>query len=127
MKIPLAIGIAGFLGAAARYGIGLALPTVMGEDGFLPWSTLLINLSGSFALGWLTGLLFRRGGPTWLTEAAGTGFLGAYTTFSAFSAQMMQLLGDRSYGAAGLYFAASAAGGWLLAAVGLRLGRRGTA
>lgn len=121
MPVIFAVAAAGFLGAAARYGIGLVLPDGNGHS--MPWATLAVNLAGSWLLGLLIGSASRLRLPAWLREAAGTGFLGAFTTFSAFSAQMANLIRHGEYGLAALYAALSAGAGWLLAAWGLSAGR----
>lgn len=122
MAVALGVAAAGFLGAAARYGIGFLLPDGGGTG--MPWATLFVNLSGSLLLGLLIGRAARRPMPEWLREAAGTGFLGAYTTFSAFNAQLAGLVRHDAYGAAALYVLLSGGAGWLLAAAGLAWGRR---
>lgn len=112
---PLLLAVAGGLGAGARYGVDLWVrPRV---STVLPWSTLLINVTGSFALGLLVGL-----GPSdiWLT-VMGTGFLGGYTTFSTASVETAHLVIDRRYATAAAnavvmltVSVAAAAGGYLL-------------
>jgi len=115
----MGIAIAGFLGAVSRYGIGLLIPHPANAAAF-PWGTLFINVSGSWLLGLLTGwLAVRKNAPSWFGDMAGTGFLGSYTTFSAFNGQLWQLLEQQVYGSAILYAMLSAAGGWWLAAAGL--------
>ncbi|MFC5403166.1 fluoride efflux transporter FluC [Cohnella soli] len=121
MKIVIGIAAAGFLGAIARYGIG-AIPLGEGAEPF-PWATLFINMSGSFLLGWLTGALTRGKVSPAIAEVAGTGFLGAYTTFSAFNGQLWQLLEQDAYGLAAVYVLLSGVGGWWLASIGLSKGR----
>ncbi|WP_373229866.1 CrcB family protein [Cohnella sp.] len=124
MRIVLGIAVAGFLGAIARYQIGYLLP--QGSDASFPWATLLVNLLGSILLGYLFGLLSRKRMPAWWGEVAGTGFLGAFTTFSAFNGQLWLLYEHRAFLYAGAYVLLSAIGGWMLAAAGLNWGR-GTA
>lgn len=121
MRIALAVAAAGFLGAAARYGIDGWL--FAGQGSFMPWGTLAVNLIGSWLLGLLVGSSLRLGLPRWLHEAAGTGFLGAFTTFSAFSMQMFTMLGAGQFYAAMLYAILSGGAGWLLAVWGLHMGR----
>jgi CrcB protein len=77
----LAVGGAGFLGAVARFLITQLCIAVFGP-GF-PTGTMLINVMGSFALGWLTAII-AQGAPISRTMqlALGVGFLGAFTTFS---------------------------------------------
>jgi len=85
------VGGGGFLGANARYAFGLLATSTWGF-GF-PWGTLLINVSGSFALGLFVTFIIRRlsGAPV-LRGLVATGFLGAFTTFSTFSYETVQLL-----------------------------------
>ena len=124
MRTALSVAAAGFLGAAARFGIdGWFAGLAGGQGTFLPWATLAVNLSGSWLLGLLVGSAARLGLPPWLQEAAGTGFLGAFTTFSAFSIQMVAMFEAGNYSAAALYAALNGGAGWLLAAWGLRWGR----
>lgn len=112
---PLLLAIAGGLGAGARYGLDLWVrPRV---STLLPWSTLLINVTGSFALGLLVGL---GTSDTWHT-ILGTGFLGGYTTFSTASVETAHLAIDRRDAAAAAnalvmltVSVAAAAGGYLL-------------
>jgi len=123
MKIAIGIAVAGFMGAIARYEVGYLFPRHADPAAF-PWATLMINLTGSLLLGLLTGWLAnRRSAPIWLGEVIGTGFIGAYTTFSAFNGQLWQLLEHQAYGAATAYLFVSAIGGWILAAAGLSWGR----
>ncbi len=70
-----AIGAAGALGAITRFTID---GHVHARTGQLGWGTTLINLSGAFALGLIAGLAPAHA----IVLIAGTGFLGAYTTFS---------------------------------------------
>lgn len=91
---PLLMAVAGGLGAGSRYSLDAWLrPRVSAR---LPWSTHLINLSGSLLLGLIVGL---GADDTWHT-IAGTGFLGGYTTFSTASVESVHLALDRRYGAA---------------------------
>ncbi|MBB6671111.1 fluoride efflux transporter FluC [Cohnella nanjingensis] len=121
MGATIAVAVAGFFGAAARYGLTLLLPD--GGGAGWPWATLFINLSGSFLLGLLLGYAMRRPLAAWLREAAGTGFLGAFTTFSAFNAQLWGMVQHQAYLSAAVYAAASGLVGWGLAALGLSWGR----
>lgn len=90
---PILTGVAlgGMLGALARYAVSMLLAPLLTRTGF-PWATLLINVSGSFALGMIAALASRNViGPEW-RAAIGVGFLGAYTTFSTFSVDLEGLL-----------------------------------
>jgi CrcB protein len=111
------VAIAGACGVLARYGIGRA--TLHSEA--LLWSTVGINILGSFLLGLLAAEhWFSRD----VREAIGVGFLGGFTTFSTFSVQIvLEVDGGRSDKAAA-YFAASVLGGVAAATAGFVLGRR---
>jgi CrcB protein len=102
----LAIGIGGALGALARYGVDETLPRRVGET--FPWSTLAINVSGSFVLGLLFVLLVESSaGPPWLRAALTTGFISTFTTFATFSVQIVQLAEQGHPGVAISYVLAS--------------------
>lgn len=77
MRTIVWVGIAGALGALARYGLGTAINQRFPN---FPWGTLVINVSGSFALGLLFVVLTERttASPE-LRSALTIGFLGAYT------------------------------------------------
>ncbi|GGL91156.1 fluoride efflux transporter CrcB [Glutamicibacter protophormiae] len=86
----LVLSLCGGLGACARYALdGLVASRLSGA---LPWGTILVNLSGSFLLGLLTGLVAGRLFPESWQLAVGTGFLGGYTTFSTASIETVRLL-----------------------------------
>lgn len=111
------VAIAGAAGVLARYGIGRA---TAGTEGLL-WSTVAINLVGSFALGVLAATAwFSRD----VREAIGVGFLGGFTTYSTFSVQtVLEVDGGRA-GTAVAYVAISVVGGLALATAGYLLGRQ---
>lgn len=109
------IAIFGGLGAVVRYWIGNVL-----ETGLFPYHTLLINLIGCFLLVVVFQYLatFPRISRHLIT-GVGIGFIGSFTTFSAFSLQTAHLILDKHYLLAGLYIAASLAGGFLCAGLGV--------
>jgi CrcB protein len=75
------VGAAGFAGALARFGAGRLVGTFWG--GQFPLGTFLINVTGSFFLGWFYTFVERRPSiPETVRLAVATGFVGAYTTFS---------------------------------------------
>ncbi|WP_214785745.1 fluoride efflux transporter CrcB [Exiguobacterium sp. s183] len=85
------VGVAGAVGALARYGLGLLVAS-FGTSPF-PVATLLINLIGSFLLGWLTHRFLQRGKPSpQIVTIIGTGMIGSFTTFSTFSVETIQLV-----------------------------------
>lgn len=82
----LLVFLGGGIGAASRHGINLAVGRLLGT-GF-PYSTMLINISGSFLMGLAAGWFAFRAGAELSQHARlflTTGILGGYTTFSAFS------------------------------------------
>ncbi len=83
----VAVAVGGFLGTGLRYGIDLLLPHTIGE---VPWSTLLINAVGTFALGLLVPLVYPRV-PGWIASGLGVGVLGGFTTFSAYAVSVVAL------------------------------------
>lgn len=91
MPIPLSIALFGALGALSRYGVDQLIERH--TFSIFPLSTLAINLSGCVLAGVAVGgLVDRLHEPTWLTVGIVTGFLGAYTTFSAFAYETRDLL-----------------------------------
>lgn len=86
----IAFVIAGAVGAPARYLID-GLVTNRTKRAF-PWGTLIVNASGSLLLGVLTGLALYHGFPNTQRVVLGTGFCGAYTTFSTFSFDTVHLV-----------------------------------
>jgi CrcB protein len=113
----LLVAIAGACGVLARYGIGRA--TIHTEA--LLWSTVGINIVGSFLLGLLAAEhWFSRD----VREALGVGFLGGFTTFSTFSVQIvLDVDGGEPWRAFG-YLVASVVGGIAAATCGYVLGRK---
>lgn len=93
MTRALLVGLGGFLGANARYWLGLWITGRWGAQ--FPWGTFAINVTGSFVLGLLLAFLAKHSdfsaGPT-LKLLIAVGFLGAYTTFSTFEYDNLQLL-----------------------------------
>ena len=86
----LAVSLAGGLGASLRFVLDGIIRTRF--DGPVPKGTILINISGSFLLGLLTGLVASNLLPqTWL-PILGAGFLGGYTTFSTTSVETVRLV-----------------------------------
>lgn len=111
----------GAVGAVARHAVANWSQTRFGE-GF-PIGTLLVNVSGSLLLGLVLGMaLAGRLSPT-TKLALGSGFLGAFTTFSTFSCDTIHLLEAGRHGAALGYVAANVLLGALAAALGFTLAR----
>jgi fluoride exporter len=112
VKVVL-VAVAGAAGALSRYGIGV----VVGVRSF-PWSTLGINVAGSFLLGLVLVLGEERGWPETTTVPLAVGFLGAFTTFSTFSYETFTLARTDRAGTAAVYVTLSVVGGLIAAAAG---------
>ncbi|MBA3801039.1 MAG: fluoride efflux transporter CrcB [Geodermatophilaceae bacterium] len=98
MTTLLLVALGSALGAPARYLLDRFIQG--SHDRVLPWGTLTINVTGSFALGLLFGLASQSGMDSRVLAAVGTGFLGSYTTFSTFTWETVRLIEDRAYLAA---------------------------
>lgn len=102
--IPLLqVAIGGAIGASARHVAGQVAARAFGT-GF-PWGTVLVNVTGSFAMGALVVLLAQTG--TRLAPLLMTGVLGGFTTFSAFSLDAVTLWERGQAGLAAAYVAGS--------------------
>jgi len=112
----LLVAVGGVLGVLARFGLSRL---TLHHEGLL-WTTVGINLAGSFLLGLLTASAWL---PRDLREGAGVGFLGGFTTFSTFSVQVVMDVDAGETGRAAVYLIASVVGGIAAAAAGYLLGR----
>jgi fluoride exporter len=86
MTAALIVFIGSGLGGMLRHGVNLAVARLFGL-GF-PWHTLFVNVTGGFVMGIAAGWLAARAATSWgepVRLFLATGFLGGYTTFSAFS------------------------------------------
>jgi len=122
MKNYLLIGLGGFVGANVRYWLGLAISGLTGGAAF-PLPTLFINLTGSLIIGFVLGLYERFALPSELRLTFVTGFLGAYTTFSSFSYETVNLARHDEMLLASLYVLASLTLGMLAVWSGFTLSR----
>ncbi len=111
MRYVALVALGGAVGALARYALTTILPAPQGW----PLPTLLINLAGAFALGALLEGLSRSGPDAGRLRVVrllvGTGFMGAFTTYSTLALDAVHLFGGARIGAAFLYLAASLFGG----------------
>lgn len=116
----VAVGLGGVLGALSRYGlskwVGRRWP------GSFPLATFWINITGSFILGFFY-ILFSKTGTnlTYLKNFTTTGFLGAYTTYSTFSYEIISLLAAGEKNIAVKYFLSSLVAGLVSAYAGIVL------
>jgi CrcB protein len=114
------LAIAGALGAVLRYLADHLVQRRVGSD--FPLGIMVVNVSGSFALGLVVGIGLHHGiSAAWLT-VVGTGLLGSYTTFSTFTFDAVRLAGDGQWSSSVLNVALGLAAGLAAAAGGLALG-----
>jgi fluoride exporter len=111
------IALAGAFGAVARYCVHTLVQSRV--TGLFPFGTVVVNLSGSFVLGVVTGLAIAHGLDPDVRAVVGTGFIGAYTTFSSFSYETVGLLEDAAPRAALVNAFGSVAIGLVAATTGL--------
>lgn len=115
------VGVGGFLGSVARYVVALLLAPV--APGF-PFSTLTVNILGSFLIGFLGELAIST---TLVSPEARlflvTGFCGGFTTFSAYMFENSALLKDGQLFYASIYLAGSIAGGFIALSTGTLLAK----
>jgi CrcB protein len=114
------IGVGGAGGALLRHEVSRL---VGGSGHGVPWHTVVVNVTGAFAIGLLIALAARHGWPGWWRPLIGVGLLGGYTTFSAFAIETVDLVLKGSHVLAAGYAAGSLVAGILGAAAGLMLGR----
>ena len=110
----LHVALGGAIGSVLRYQLGRGMTWWLGPQAVsaFPWATLAVNLIGSLAMGVLAGWLARygeNGEPVRLL--LGVGLLGGFTTFSAFSLELMVLIERGQAGQAFLYAAVSVLAG----------------
>ncbi|GAB5461313.1 MULTISPECIES: fluoride efflux transporter CrcB [Hoeflea] len=106
MNVLLLVFVGGGFGAVARHLSGMAVMRAAGP-GF-PWGTMAVNIAGSLAMGLLIAWLARRSsGDSELRLLLATGFLGGFTTFSAFSLDAVTLYERGALTAAAAYVIAS--------------------
>ncbi len=122
MKSVLAVGVGGFAGAIARYAVNLGIGALWTRS--FPLATFLINVSGSFLLGFFSVWAAERAsvGPA-LRLLVGTGFVGAYTTFSTFELETERLASGGALGWAAVNVAASVAAGFVAVRLGMHAAR----
>ncbi len=116
-----ALSVGGVLGVNARYWLGVGISRWASSQ--FPWATFIINVSGSFAIGFLTVLLLRWVPHPNLRLVVLTGFLGGYTTFSTFAFESATLWERGETGLSLAYLAGSVAAGFAAVVLGMGLAR----
>ena len=117
MSSVIAICLGASIGALARWGLGLWLS----PGGVIPWGTLAANLIGGYLVGVCVAVFqaLPQLDPVWRLALV-TGFLGALTTFSSFSAEVVNMLGQQRYALALGTAALHLIGSLLLTVAGIR-------
>ena len=116
----LAIAVAGSAGAILRYVLG----TQVGRLNLrFPLGTFIINVTGSWFLGWFLAYAGRHQISDTTRLAIGVGFVGAYTTFSTFMYESNKLADDGAGMEAIGYIAASLVVGLIAVRVGMAMGK----
>ncbi|EJQ99026.1 crcB protein [Bacillus cereus MSX-A1] len=118
----IVVGLFGIIGALSRYQFGLTIDKYWHQP--FPLATLLINLIGCCLLGWLTTYISRLNIlRKEILTGIGTGFLGAFTTFSTFKLEAIQLGTNKKWFHFILYLGATYTIGILFAFVGMYVGK----
>jgi CrcB protein len=119
VTLALLVSVAAAIGAGCRYTVDLAVQHR--ARSVVPWGTFVVNVSGSFVLGVVTGLASHHGlGARW-EAVLGVGLLGGYTTWSTYMWETFALADGRRLGIALQYAASSLLVGLGAAAAGLAL------
>lgn len=116
----LVVALGGALGAMARYGLSGWVQGLMNTT--FPLGTLVVNVVGSFLLGFALYLLESTAPTTEVRSFVTIGFLGAFTTFSTFSYEAVVLLQGGEWTRGGLYVGGSLVLGLMGILMGLGLG-----
>ena len=119
MGLALLVSLAAAVGAVARYALDIVIQRRHASG--LPWGTFAINVSGSLALGLVTGLAIHHGLGSDAVSILGAGLLGGYTTWSTFVWETYALDEQGRRPAAALNVVGSLAIGLAAAAAGLGL------
>ncbi len=122
MREIIYIAVAGGVGALARYYMTGLAHRLLGDS--FPFGTLIVNLLGSFLIGFITQVSLSTGlVPRSLRLALTLGFLGAFTTFSAFSYETLGHIEDRAWMVAAVSVLMNVVIGVVAAFLGVILGR----
>lgn len=116
------VGIGGFIGAIARFWVGSYIGARVGTR--FPYGTFAINISGSFLVGLIVTVLTAKAhlSPNW-RYLIPVGFIGAYTTFSAFEFETLRSIQDGQFAIASLNVLLSVVVGFVAVWAGVVAGR----
>lgn len=116
------VALAGGAGSLARYGVGVGSQRWLGAR--IPYGTLLVNLVGCLLIGALLVAFDVRQVDARVRTAVATGFLGGFTTYSAFAYETLALAERRRATAAAVYAGGTIVGCFAACAAGMFLARR---
>jgi fluoride exporter len=123
LKASLYVAAGGAVGSVLRYHAGRLVSVLAGPGNAFPLGTLAVNIVGSLLMGALVGWFARSGQSEQTAETArlliGVGLLGGFTTFSAFSSELVTMLHRGQAGLAAGYAAASLIAGMAAVIIGL--------
>jgi CrcB protein len=117
--LALVVGVVAGAGAVTRYVVDQVVSHWHRSS--LPWGTFVVNVTGSFVLGLVTGLAMHHGLSHDLDMVLGTGFAGGYTTWSTLMVETATLTDDSRHIHAAITLGGSLAAGLAAAAAGLGL------
>ncbi len=106
------VALGGGIGALLRYQLGRMITLWLGPQAVMvfPWATLAVNTIGSLLMGVLAGYLARHGqGGDQARLLLGVGLLGGFTTFSAFSLELVLLMERGQWALMAIYLSLSVA------------------
>lgn len=122
IRAPLAVAFGAIAGALSRFYLTLWFTQRFGAE--FPYGTFCINVSGCFLMGFIATLALNE---TWISPELRllltTGFLGAYTTFSTYGLETVNLIRLEKFPIAGIYWLGSAVLGLVAVDLGARLAR----
>lgn len=120
-RVLLVVAVGGVLGAWARYGLDVALPTFAVQ---WSWATMLVNASGCLLIGVLMAWVETGRAPRLARPFLGVGVLGGYTTFSTYAVQVSELWADGRVELGVLYLVVTPVLALVCVAVGAGAARR---
>ncbi len=122
MAVALGVAFGGAVGALSRFGLDALIERR--SESLFPWSTLVINVSGCLAVGFIiAALVDRHRAPQWLRMGLVIGFCGGYTTFSTFAQETLDLVEARDVATAVASVAANVLVGVVAVFVGVKNGQ----